>query len=69
MAARYAKQTFVYWDTTKNQHETVHLGSLRDSTTDAVTQQAAMFRTTPLVAGPDVTGVLAQYLITYPSGP
>jgi hypothetical protein len=69
MANRYATSTFVYWDTTSSQHETVHLGALRDSASHSVTQKAALFKTTPLVAGPDVTGVLAQYLLTYPTGP
>jgi hypothetical protein len=70
MATRYAKTTFAYWDTTKNQHETVCKGATRDSVTDdAAVQYPGEFQTTPLVAGPDITGVLAQYLITYPKGP
>jgi len=69
MANRYALYSLHYHNTVSGHDEYVHEGALRDSTHQSVVQVAAAFRTTPLVAGPDCTGVLAQYLLTYGSGP
>jgi len=69
MAARYALVSAHVHNTSTNKDEYVHQGALRDSTTQIVTQAPGLFKTTQLVAGPDVTGVLAQYLLTYGSGP
>lgn len=69
MANRYATATVHYHNTSTGKDEQVPAGALRDSTHQAVVQMPSAFRTTPLVAGPDCTGVLAQYLLTYPSGP
>ncbi len=68
MAARYAKQPVHYHNTVSGRDEHVPMGALRDSAHQSVVQMGAFFSATPLQAGPDLTGVLAQYLLTYPNG-
>ena len=69
MAARYALVSAHVHNTVTGKDEYVHQGGNRDSATQIVTQAPALFKSAPLVAGPDCTGVLAQYLLTYGSGP
>lgn len=69
MANRYAKYPVHYHNSSTGRDEHVPLGALRDSLHQSVVQNPAAFGTAPLQAGPDVTGVLAQYLLVYPTGP
>ena len=70
MAARYSLQSFFFRNTTTNHEEYVHIGALRDSTTQAVVQYPGMFGTVPLVASQ--TGLdpkTSEYLKVHPGGP
>ena len=69
MANRYALYPIHYHNTVSGHDEHVPLGALRDSTHQSAVQNPAAFSSTPLTAGPQVTGVLAQYLLVYPGGP
>lgn len=69
MANRYAKVPIHYHDGGAGKDVHVPQGALRDSASAVVTALPGLFVSAPLVAGPDCTGVLAQYLLTYPTGP
>ena len=67
MANRYCLYPLHWHNGSKDEH--VPMGALRDSATAVVTAFPSAFSSSPLVAGSQVTGVLAQYLIAYPTGP
>lgn len=70
MAARYCTTSFFFRNTVTNHEEFVHLGALRDSTSQAVVQYPGMFST--VVPDPVATGIdpkLAGYLKVHPGGP
>jgi hypothetical protein len=69
MAARFALQQFVYHDTVANAEILIEIGASRDSVTGQAFLQtpASFWSTTPLVAGQQITGVMAQYLAAYPN--
>lgn len=69
MANRYALVPIHYHNTVSGKDEHVPMGALRDSTHQSVVQCGGSFSAAPLQAGANVTGVLAQYLLLYPSGP
>lgn len=69
MANRYATVPIHYHNGSSGKDEHVPLGSLRDSASAVVTALPGLFSSTPLTAGSQVTGVLAQYLLVYPGGP
>jgi len=68
IAARYATQSFWWWNTSTNTNEFVGLGFLRDSTTQAVVQRPEMFTTVPLDV-PALDPRRNEYLKLHPGGP
>jgi len=69
MVANYATQAFT--STLSGAAYFVEQGAKRDTVTDAaaIALWSANFTATPPAAGPAMTGVLAQYLASYPNGP
>jgi hypothetical protein len=70
MAAVYAIESFHWNNGTTNVF--VNKGAKRDSVTSAVAvAEPAKFTSNPPIASQagGITGVLAQYLVTYPNGP
>jgi hypothetical protein len=71
VAARYATQSFFFRNTSTNHEEYVHIGALRDTTTQAVVQYPGMFTTVALVAS-TAAGLdpkTSEYLKIHPGGP
>ena len=71
MAACYAIESF-WWVTAGGSHYFVNKGAKRDTVTSPVAVAvAAKFTANPPLASQagGITGVLAQYLVTYPNGP
>jgi hypothetical protein len=69
IAARYALQSFVYFDSVAGKDIHVEQGAVRDSVTGQAFLEtpASMWSTTPLTAGSQISPTLAAYLVAYPA--
>lgn len=69
MVACYALESFHWNNGTTNVY--VNKGAKRDTVTSpvAVAEPAKFTASTPVANNATMTGVLAQYLVTYPNGP
>jgi hypothetical protein len=68
MAARYALNSFWWHNTSSGHDEFVNIGSLRDTTHQAVVQRPEMFTTSPLDV-PAIDPKLKEYLKVHGGGP
>lgn len=71
MAACYALESF-HWENAAGVNVFVNKGAKRDTVTSPIAVAVpAKFTATPPTASQagGITGILAQYLVTYPNGP